>query len=282
MSHYRSRKKPTFRDKFYTNIAPIVTGLGASVVIIGALFKIQHWQGASEMLIIGLGTEAVLFALFAFAPQSHDPDWALVYKELDPEYGDEGEDEKAGDGKNSVVKRLEDMLEKAKIDQALVEKLGRGMNNLSESVGKISEVGNATVATTEYAKNVKQAAAGMAEMNKSFGEAVNAVSSVGQSTGAVAKAFGKAAADATNMTSQVEAMTKNLASLNAVYELEIKDANNHVKAMNKFFGGMATAMDAMATAAQDTQSFKNELGKLNKNLTALNTVYGNMLAAMKG
>jgi gliding motility-associated protein GldL len=81
-----SAKKGGFQEKFYTKIAPIITGVGASIVILGALFKIMHWTGAGPMLIIGLGTEALLFLLFAFAPQVHDPEWSRVYPELDDEY----------------------------------------------------------------------------------------------------------------------------------------------------------------------------------------------------
>jgi gliding motility-associated protein GldL len=276
MSHYRSKRKPSFQDKFYTNIAPVVTGLGASVVIIGALFKIQHWPGASEFLIAGLGTEALLFLLFAFAPQHADPDWSMVYKELDPEFeGDFGLTAGEDGAKNSVVKRLEDMLEKAKVDQSLVEKLGRGMNTLAESASKMAELGNAAVATAEYSKNTKSTADAMANMNKSLIATTTAMGDI--ATSSVANAN-----DSKAYHAQVQVVTKNLTALNLVYESELKDTNSHIKAMNKFMGNMGTAMDSMASAATDAQAFKAEMTKLNKNLTSLNSVYGNMLSAMKG
>lgn len=276
MSHYRSRRKPTFRDKFYNSFAPIVTGIGASVVIIGALFKIQHWPGASEFLIIGLGTEALLFLLFAFAPQHSDPDWSLVYKELDPDYeGDIGATAGEDGAKNSVVKRLEDMLEKAKIDQQLVEKLGRGMNTLAESTTKMSELGNAALATAEFSKNTKATADAMANVNKSLSTTATAM-------GEIASVSASTAKDSQAYHTQVQAVTKNLAALNVVYESELKDSNNHIKALNKFATSVTTVMDSISAAAADTQNFKNEMGKLNKNLTSLNQVYGNMLSAMRG
>jgi gliding motility-associated protein GldL len=263
-----STKKQTFREVFYSRYAPVITGIGASVVILGALFKIQHYPGAGPMLIIGLGTEALLFLLFAFAPQVHEPDWSRVYPQLADDYETEMLDEKGGSG---VTKRLDDMLDKAKIDQQLVERLGRGMSTLSDSVNKIGELGNASVATAEYAKNVKQASTSMMELNKSYGTTITAMGDMAN-----------ASVDAKSYHVQVQSITKNLGALNAVYELELNDANSHLKAMNKFYTNLSSAMDSMADASKDTATFKTELGKLTSNLTSLNNVYGNMLSAMRG
>jgi len=73
-----------------------------------------------------------------------------------------------------------------------------------------------------------------------------------------------------------------LGALNAVYEMELQDANNHLKAMNKFYSNLSIAMENMSEASRDTHQFKQELSKLTGNLAALNNVYGNMLAAMRG
>lgn len=264
-----SSKQQSFKDKFYLNIAPVITGVGASVVILGALFKIMHWPGAAPMLIVGLGTEALLFLLFAFAPQHHDPDWTRVY----PQLADDYEETHPAEDKNKpgITQKLDDMLGKAKIDQPLVEKLGRSFAALSDSVGKIGELGNASVATSEYAKNVTQASKSLVEMNKSYGTTITAMSELSS-----------ASVDAKAYHAQVQGITKNLGALNAVYELELKDANNHLKAMNKFYGNLSNAMESMADASKDTATFKTELGKLTTNLTSLNKVYGNMLSAMKG
>ncbi len=263
-----SGKPKTFKEKFYLNIAPVVTGVGASVVILGALFKIQHYPGASVMLIVGLGTEAVLFLLFAFAPQPHEPDWALVYPQLSPDYLPE-EDEEAG--KESTIAKLDNVLEKGKIDAQLVEKLGRGMNSLADTASKIGDITNASVATQEYAKNVKAASTSLGEMNKAYGTTISAMSDMAN-----------ASVDAKNYHAQVQNITKNLGALNAVYELELKDADNHLKAMNKFYSNLSSAMDNMAEASKNTENFRTELTKLTGNLTSLNSIYGKMLSAMKG
>jgi gliding motility-associated protein GldL len=220
------------------------------------------------MLIVGLGTEAVLFLLFAFAPIPHEPDWSLVYPQLSDDYVPE-EDEEAG--RETTISKLDNMLEKGKVDGGLIEKLGRGMNNLAESASKIGDMANATVATTEYAKNVKAASTSMAEMNKSYGITIQAMGEMANAT-----------QDAKGYHTQVQNITKNLSALNAVYELELKDADSHLKAMNKFYSNLSGAMDNMAEASKNTEIFRTQLTQLTGNLTQLNGIYGKMLTAMKG
>lgn len=268
-----SAKKESLKDKFYTKVAPIITGLGAAVVILGALFKIQHYPGAGIMLIVGLGTEAVLFAMFAFAPAVHEPQWERVYPELNDEYWEKvSKNAPKSPGQSAgLTQSIDSMLSNAKVDQGMIDRLGKGFTSLSESVNKIGEISNASVATKEYAEKVKAASTSLTEMNKSYAQTVQAMSEMSN-----------AAQDAKSFHTQVQTITKNLGALNAVYEMELQDANNHLKAMNKFYSNLTSAMSNMADASKDTEQFKQELGKLTTNLTTLNKVYGNMLSAMKG
>lgn len=252
-----------FKQYFFDKIMPLVYGLGASVVIVGAMFKIMHWKGADVMLIVGLSTEALIFAFSAFQPVPHDPKWERVYPQLADDYYEEATS-------TGVSKKLEDMFDEANIDQAVISKLGSGLNNLSSSVEKMSDLSNAAVATNEYAENVKAASKSISEVNKSYAKTVEAVGEMANAT-----------ADAREYHAQVQNITKNLGALNAVYEMELADANNHLRAMNKFYGNLSSAMENMADASKDTQQFKDELAKLSKNLNTLNSVYGNMLAAMR-
>lgn len=256
-----------FKQYFFDKIMPLVYGLGASIVIVGAMFKIMHWKGADFMLIIGLSTEALIFAFSAFQPVPHDPKWERVYPQLADDYYDEGGDVATGSG---VTKKLDDMLEDANIDQSVIAKLGLGLNNLADSASKMGDLSNAAVATNEYAENVKAASKSIIEVNKSYAKTVEAVGEMSNAT-----------ADAREYHAQVQNITKNLGALNAVYEMELQDANNHLRAMNKFYGNLSNAMENMADASKDTQQFKEELARLSKNLSTLNNVYGNMLAAMK-
>jgi gliding motility-associated protein GldL len=246
---------------------PLIYGLGASVVIVGAMFKIMHWKGADVMLIVGLSTEALIFAFSAFQPVHKDPQWERVYPQLADDYYDDG-GEATG---TSVSKKLDEMLSDANIDQAVINKLGTGLNSLSQSVSQMGTLSNAAVATNEYAENVKAASKSITEVNKSYAKTVEAVGEMANAT-----------SDAKEYHVQVQSITKNLGALNAVYEMELQDANNHLRAMNKFYSNLSSAMENMSEASQQTQQFKDELSKLGKNLASLNNVYGNMLTAMRG
>lgn len=268
-----SKKKGGFTELLYKTIMPKVYGIGAAVVIIGALFKILHMPGADEMLMIGLGTEAVIFFLSAFEPPHQEVDWSKVYPELAEEYEAPTVAPRISNkqGGASLTQQLDVSLEKAKIGPELLESLGKGLNNLAESAKKMNTLSDAAVATNDYAKNVQSASKSLSEMNKSYDVAIKAVSSMAD-----------ASKDAGEYHSQVQKVTKNLAALNSVYEMELKDADSHVKNMNKFYESLTGAMTGLSKVGDNTAKFTSELGKLTDNITALNRVYGSMLTAMKG
>jgi gliding motility-associated protein GldL len=268
-----SSNKGGFKEKFYHDIAPVVTGIGASIVILGALFKIQHYPGAGPMLVVGLGTEAALFIMFAFAPQPKEEmglsDWAKVYPQLASEYDDYGDDEVANP--DNTVKALSEMMSEANISQNTINALGSGLNSLAENASSMSDLSGAVAATNEYTENAKSASKQLAAVGDAYKTTADAMSGMAN-----------AASDAKEYHAQVQDITKNLGSLNAVYEMELQDANNHLKAMNKFYGNLSNAMENMSEASKDTEKFKDNLSALTSNLGQLNAVYGNMLTAMKG
>ena len=261
----------TQKSFLYDVLMPKIYGLGAAVVIIGALFKIQHWEGADTMLIVGLGTEALIFALSAFQPTPHEPDWALVYPELnegyDPSTG--GAIDKSNNGKGLTMK-LDDMLKNANLTPESISTLGQGLNRLSTTTAQLSQLGEATNVTDEYTKKVRSAADSLEKINVAYGNTVDAISAMSNAT-----------SDAKEYHMQVQNVTKNLGALNAVYEMELQDANTHLKSMNQFYGTLSKAMDNMSQAGKDTEQFQKQVSDLTSNLTSLNRVYGNMLNAMR-
>jgi gliding motility-associated protein GldL len=271
-----AKKKGGLVDLIFTAIMPKVYGIGAAVVIVGALFKIQHWEGANQMLILGLGTEAVIFFLSAFEPKHAEVDWSKVYPELAEDYEAPLNQtatrisNRPGAGESPLLK-IDEMLKTAKVDQNLLDNLGKGLTNLATSASQMSNLSNAAVATNEYAKNVQTAASSLMEMNKSYGTAMKAVG-----------AMADASKDTSEYHAQVQKVTKNLAALNTIYEMELKDADSHVKNMNKFYESLTGAMQGLSKVGENTSKFTTELGSLTNNITALNKVYGSMLTAMKG
>ncbi|MGI4834976.1 MAG: gliding motility protein GldL [Janthinobacterium lividum] len=262
--------KPNF---LYDQVMPKVYGIGAAVVIIGALFKILHWKGADVMLMVGLGTEAVIFFLSAFQPHSADTDWALVYPELSEGYDPSTNDNRFRDkspAPNGLTGKLDDMLKNANVTPEALANLGQGLNRLSTTTAQLGKLGEATNVTDEYTQKVRAAANSLDGINKAYGNTVEAISSLSNATN-----------DAKEYHAQVLSVTKNLGALNAVYEMELQDANTHLKSMNQFTSTLSMAMESMAQTGKDAQNLQGQVSDLTGNLSSLNRVYGNMLNAMR-
>lgn len=256
----------------YDTLMPKIYGIGAAVVIIGALFKIEHWKGADEMLIVGLGTEAVIFFLSAFQPAAHEHDWALVYPELNDGYDPSTSSRQVGGANDAkgLTMKLDDMLKNANVTPEALTSLGQGLNRLSTTTSQMSQLGEAANVTDEYTKKVRSAADSLDKINVAYGNTVEAISAMSNAT-----------SDAKEYHMQVQNVTKNLGALNAVYEMELQDANTHLKSMNQFYGTLSHAMENMTQAGKDTEQFQKQVADLTGNLTSLNRVYGNMLNAMR-
>jgi gliding motility-associated protein GldL len=277
-----SNKKGGFNDLLYLTIMPKIYGIGASVVILGAMFKILHLPGAGAMLGVGLTTEAIIFFLSAFEPPQHDPDWSKVYPELAEDYeGAAPASRRIGKSGDQVSQKLDNMLEKAKIGPELVESLGRGMQRLSDNVARMNNMGDVGSITKEYADSLKHSTSVMNEVNKSYDTTLKAMQEMADVSKSATADMANSSQNAKEYHTQVQSVTKNLEALNAVYELELQDANSHVKAMNKFYSNLTSSLESMSQATEDAEQFKSEIKQLTSNLASLNTVYGNMLTAMK-
>jgi gliding motility-associated protein GldL len=246
-------------------------GIGAAVVITGAMFKIMHWPGAGPMLVIGLSTEVIIFFFSAFEPLHEEIDWTLVYPELAGIHGEEGAaaEEKVED-KGSVTEQLDSMLEDAKIGPELIASLGEGMRSLSDQAGKLSNITDASVATNEYVTSVQSAAKNVNSLSDSYS---NAAKSLG--------ALAVSSDDSTSFGEQIIKVSKNLAALNASYELQLQGSNEHQKATANFYAGIGDLMKNLNDSVDDTKKYKEQIAQLSSNLESLNTVYGNMLTAMR-
>ncbi|WP_439952028.1 gliding motility protein GldL [Flavobacterium psychrotrophum] len=189
-------------------------GLGAAVVIIGALFKLMHWPGASGMLIAGLGVEALIFALSAFEPIHKDLDWSLVYPEL---AGGEAKEKKVTVKKEDptaaqglLSQKLDTLLKEAKIDGELMSSLGNSIKNFESAAKGIAPTVDAVASTKKYSEEMTSAAAQM--------EALNGLYKVQLDSAERNAAANKDIAEnAAKLQQEMANMTKNIASLNSVY-----------------------------------------------------------------
>lgn len=253
-------------------------GIGAAVVIMGALFKIMHWPGAGLMLIVGLSTEAVIFIFSAFEPIHEDPNWELVYPELALGHSDELDQDAlpaaSGRGRNAgggtgITEHLDQMLEEAKIDGELLSRLGDGMRTLGDNAAQLKGVTSAAAATDSYVDSLQAASDKVSKLSEAYERASVSISGM-TSTQAEGESFGE----------QMQKVSKNLAALNNVYELQLKGSSQHLEATEKFQGQVTDMMKNLSESVEDTRLYKENMAMLSKNLTDLNAVYGNMLKAM--
>ena len=268
MSQEKTKEKAKERgslmeSKTFKSLLVKLYGWGASIVIIGALFKIQHWPGAGLMLTIGLSTEALIFFVSAFDPagSKHEVDWSRVYPEL---AGDE-----PPTTARSVSEEVARMLQEAKLDQAAVNKLSEGMHNLIGTVGSLKDITNAAVATDEFTKKINLVTENVTRINDSYARSAEALTSLTYSSASTREYF-----------NQMKSAAVHLASLNNIYEMEMNNANKHSETLSKYQGNLTKTIQNLVDAEAATTELKEGFVKLNKNLASLNSVYGNMLNAM--
>ncbi len=243
-------------------------GLGGAVVILGALFKLQHYPGSDIMLILGLGTETIIFAFSAFEPLHDEYDWSLVYPELAEDYDGEPAQQSRGGGV-SATQELDQMLEQAKIGPELIESLGQGMNRLSETAGNMNSLGDAAGVTNDFVDNVKSASSRVGELSESYHLAAEALTGLSVSN-----------EDSATYAENLKKVSDNLSALNSAYELQIQNASQYSESTEQLQQNMQTLIDHLGASAGDTEKYKNNMAELSSNLESLNTVYGNMLSAM--
>lgn len=266
-----------FASRRYRLIVKYVTGYGASVVILGALFKIMHWPGADPMLIVGLITESLIFALIAMEPIHEELDWTRVFPELGVEENNEENRllpllKKSGMGSAGAADHLAKELDKAGIDQALLSRLKDGMSNLADNAKSLGSVSTAVGATDSYVKSLENASEGLSKLTEQYAASASAIAGItGEGLG--------------NFGVEMQKLGQNLGALNNVYELQLKSSHDYLESMNQMNAlqeNIKAIMADLAASAKDTSSYRENMAMLSQNLTDLNNVYGNMLRAMRG
>jgi gliding motility-associated protein GldL len=234
--------------------------VAAAVVIYGALQKILHTPSADLLLKIGLITEAIIFLSYGVL--------YIIFPAVKEEY--EGAVKSAVAG-NPALNSMDKMLQEADITPANLKKLGEGFQKLGTTVDGISDVSDVVKSTSDFSKKTQEATTAIGSMSEAFASSAASMSS-----------FSNASDSARGFHDQIQVLTKNLGSLNTIYELELKESNNHLKALNGFYGKLAEASSSMMDSVEDANKAKQQIGALANNLSKLNAVYGNMLGAMQG
>jgi gliding motility-associated protein GldL len=187
-------------------------GLGAAIVIIGALFKITHMEfgfiNGNLMLTLGLVTEAIIFALSAFEPVDNELDWSLVYPELAG--GETSKKAKNENPEGILSKKLDELLKDAKIDSELMASLGDSIKSFEGAAKNMSSSANSIEASKKYGEELSLAAAQMESLNSLYKvqlESINKQASINE----------ESIENAAKLKEQMKSLATNLSSLNGVY-----------------------------------------------------------------
>jgi gliding motility-associated protein GldL len=195
--------------KWYKTMMPKLYGWGAALVIIGALFKIEHLPGASIMLILGLGIEAIIFFFSAFEKQPEETDWGLVYPQLD-----RMNDPKAA---KRPSQQLDDALAKAKIDNELVESLNEGLRSFGESAKALNETVSAASGISEYNSQIQEGVQNMNALNSLYELQLQTSNQQMEATTLFLQNLQSSVEDSKKFQEQVSSLAENLEQLNKVY-----------------------------------------------------------------
>jgi len=248
------------RRRTFLTLIDVLVSAGAAVIIFAAWAKLTHQSFADNMLTIGMWTETAIFLVYAgiewVKPKRHEEDEqpAAVVEEGNP-----------------ALKTMDKMLMDADITPVNLKKLGDNFQKLGTTVSQIGEVGDVVKSTSDFSAKTKEATSAMGLMKEAYVNSANTMVN-----------FNNAADSAKGFHGQVQILTKNLSSLNTIYELELNESNNHLKSLNSFYGKLAEASQVMMSSVEDANKAKAEINTLAANLSKLNQVYGNMLSAMQG
>lgn len=246
-----SSSNPTSTLEKYVNI---IVSVGAAVVIFGAWAKILHKSFADIMLTVGLLTEAAIFLLYAYMEIKKSEVSAPA----------------AGAAVTPGADLLKETIEKY-LDTDQLNKLNGNFSKFNATVQGMAAMTDVASVTSDFAGKTKEATAALVSMKDAYTHAAGSVSQ-----------FNQAAEGSRAFHEQVQGLTKNLGALNKMYELELQDSANHIKSMNAFYDNLSKASQAMQGSVEDAKKTQEQIALLAKNLGSLNSVYGNMLAAMQG
>lgn len=244
-----------------SKIVDVFVSFAAALVIWGALRKILHSSDADIWLKIGLTTEALVFIVYgalylmypAVAESSHREELAVPT------------------ATPHVLGSMDKALLEADITPANLNRLGEGFKKLNTTITNMNDITDVVAATGDYTARTREVTAALSQVKDAY---VGAANSVG--------AFNAASDGARIFHDQIQVLTKNLSSLNTIYELELQESNNHLKTLNQFYGKLAETSNVMKNSAEDAKKVQEQLGALSNNLGRLNSIYGNMLSAMQG
>lgn len=264
--------------------------LGASVVILGAMFKILHLEGAGVMLGIGMSVEAFLFALGVFDQPHRDYEWEKIYDFDKPEVNKIESPQSV----ETVQSRAIGLNYTETISDEDVKKLSEGIKNLSVTAQQFAGLSNVVGATEEFVKTIDGASQVTGKFIKSQESLTGATGLLTSSYQGISDGMELVEKNTKQYASKVEDINRKLSSINSIYEIQLKNIQAQTEGLtqqtervrlvndelNTIAGDVQKMKSATLVTAEETEIFKKNTIKLNKQISELNQVYGNMLNAL--
>ena len=268
--------------------------LGASVVIIGAMFKILHLNGSGLMLGIGMSVEAILFALGIFDKPHRDYEWEKIYNFDGDSKANLNLTNVDAQINSNVVKREVGLNYSETIDDEDVKKLSESIKNLTTTAQQFASLSNVIDATDHFVENINVATQTTGKFINSQENLNTATSQLSTSYLGITEGMDTVEKNTKLYVGKLETINKNLASINSIYEIQLKNIqaqsegltqqNERLRSVNDELGFIVTDFQKMklstSIAANEVDLFKVGTTKLAEQVSDLNKVYGNMLNAL--
>lgn len=267
-----------FATKKWKRISHILYTWGASVVILGALFKLTHFNlgplTGESMLWVGLLTEAFIFFISGLETPHKEYDWSLVYPELvGMEPGTPARKQLNTDG----FSQLNELFASANLDAGVMEKLGKGIHNLENTASKLNDISEASVATNNYVQSMNTATSAVKALAENHNLNLESYRKMSETFNG---SISKMEENSEEYNKQMTAFNSNLASLNSMYEIQLKSTKERLDGQEQLQQNMGEVMQNLSVSLENSKNFKQQTDELAQNLSSLNRVYGNMLSAM--
>lgn len=283
------KKEPSKFSVWYNSLGGQRTvgafySVGASLVIIGALFKIMHWPGAGIVLTVGMVTEAILFFIGVFEKPHKKYNWENIYPQLmvdsDVPVGQISANERLGLGLSGVPA--------GSLDEKNAESLEGAIKRLTQTAEQIGNISEAAVKSEGFANSLSSAS----DAVDSFTSKQKSLDEVSEN---MIKSYQEIAGNLSNVSvgskqyaSHTEAIGSHVSAINSIYELELKNIKAQAETITDQTAKLSTAssnienlLNMVANTAKEMEVYKQQTEKLAKQVTDLNSVYGNMLNAIR-
>ena len=269
--------------------------LGASVVIVGAMFKILHFPFAGEMLGVGMSVEAILFALGVFDKPHKEWEWDKVYDFENESKQTTDQKSNTNNQQNSgVVSRAVGLNYTETINDDDVKKLSEGIKNLTTTAQQFAGLSSVVGATNQFVKNIDNATQAAGDFTKSQVALNSATAQLASSYQGITEGMDTVEKNTKVYATKVETINKNLSSINSIYEIQLKNIqaqsegltqqNERLRSvndeLNTIVGDVQKMKSATSIAATEAENFKSGTTKLAQQVADLNKVYGNMLNSL--